>query len=151
MKKILLDTNLLLVLVVGLAGEGMLKRHKKTEGYTEDDLEMLILFLEGYPQVVLTPNIITETSNLISQIGNPYKKEMRVLLGDFIRSRVEVYVESASLVDLPEYPQLGITDSGILAAGKHVDCILTADLDLYLSALGQDLPAENFTHYRFQS
>ena len=62
MTAIALDTNLLLLLVIGRAtGEAAGKRLK---GFTADDLDVLEKCLTGCERLVVSPNVWTEVSNL---------------------------------------------------------------------------------------
>ncbi|WP_313057767.1 hypothetical protein [Stutzerimonas nitrititolerans] len=151
MKTVLIDTNLLLVLVVGWFDPKLLTAHKNTCMYRIEDFELLCLYIEGYDKIVVTPNTLTEVSNLISQIGRPYKTSLRAFLGEFCEKTLECYVPSSSVGKLPQMVSLGLTDAAILGVDIPIDLFLTADLDLYLAGLERGLPIENFTHIRFPS
>ena len=62
-KVIVLDANLLLLLVVGLTSRAYISKHKRLQGYEELDFDLLICLI-GSANVIVTPNTLTETSNL---------------------------------------------------------------------------------------
>ncbi len=145
---VLLDTNLMVLLVVGTASPNYIKRHKRLQAYTEKDYRMLVNILPTEPRrVLVTPNTITETSNLAGQIAEPARKRvfetMRALLGDMD----EVYVASRRAADHVSFVRLGITDAALLHSSLNGTLLITADLDLYLEAARQGRPVINFNHH----
>lgn len=46
---LLIDTNLIVLLVVGLADEKAVINHKRTRAYTIDDFRLLTEFISEYP------------------------------------------------------------------------------------------------------
>ena len=72
---IILDTNLLILLIVGLSGADRFANHKNLKNFhLPSDFEILNSLLEGISQIILTPNTLTETSNLLRQIANPARQ-----------------------------------------------------------------------------
>ena len=64
MKQIVVDTNLLLLLVIGITDRSLIAKHKRTRSFEAEDFDLLVSVLAGYDQVVVTPHIMTEVSNL---------------------------------------------------------------------------------------
>lgn len=60
MVSVILDTNLLVLLVVGMTNRAFIGKHKRTRAYTEEDYDLLCLLLEQYQQIITTPSILTE-------------------------------------------------------------------------------------------
>ena len=67
-RKLLLDTNLLSVLAVGLANEAYLSAHKGFKAYGLEDLRALKGMAEASTGLVVTPNTLTETCNLVDRL-----------------------------------------------------------------------------------
>jgi hypothetical protein len=88
---------------------------------------------------------VTETSNLARQIAEPARTLVsRILRELVIRAETqELHIPSTQAAFL----RLGMTDAAILDTLGPDKKLLTVDLDLYLQALRQGKPAENFTHY----
>ena len=63
-KAVVLDANLLVLFVVGIASPSYIAKHKRLAAYTENDFALLTDLLSAAGSVIVTPNIVTETSNL---------------------------------------------------------------------------------------
>lgn len=70
MKNLVLDTNLIVLLVVGFTDENLIKRHKRTRIFTAEDFVLLKILIEQNPKIVTTPHVFAECSNLIRQIDS---------------------------------------------------------------------------------
>lgn len=144
---LVLDSNLLLLLVVGTAATSYIPRHKRLRAYTESDFDLLIELIASAPRVLVTPNTLTETSNLAGYIEEPARTEIYEVLRALIHATEEEYVESRRAVTRSEFVRLGLTDAALLSTGES-RALLTADLDLYLSAIAVGHDAVNFNHLR---
>ena len=63
-KKLILDANLLLVLLIGIFNVGWLGKFKRVVGYSGQDYDLLVQFLAAFPTLLTTPHILAEVSNL---------------------------------------------------------------------------------------
>ena len=79
------DANLLLLLVVGSTDQALIRRHRRLQVFNADDYELLVDLLSKYQQVLVTPNTLTETSNLLGQHGEPQRSRFF----DTFRSLIE--------------------------------------------------------------
>lgn len=151
MKQLIVDAQLLVLTLVGLLDRNLIGKHKRTQQYTTDDYELVKAILEDHDEVVVTPNILTEVSNLIRLIGDPHKTQLTSLLGTWIggAETIEEFVSSSQAIARPQFPRLGLTDVGILETVARNIPLLTEDLDLYLAA-SEEFPdrATNFNHLR---
>ncbi len=64
---VFIDSSLLVLLVVGSAGRDLIAKRRRLREYTVEDYELLIDLLSPVDQVFVTPNTLTETSNLLAQ------------------------------------------------------------------------------------
>lgn len=147
-ERIIIDTNLLILLIVGVYDPVYIGQHKNTSDYTMEDFELLTMRLENC-DLVVTSSILTEVSNLLWQTTEPHKSRIRLGLANFISRANEHQLSSVDVTNATEFMSLGLTDAGILELPKGAGLILTVDLDLHLGALCRDLPSENFNHYRY--
>jgi hypothetical protein len=147
-KPLVLDTNLLVLLVVGSASLTYLGVHKNVKAYSVTDFRLLQGIVLSSHKIFTTPNILTETSNLARQFGRPARDRITQLLAAMIEPLEEIYIESRVVAQRPEFERLGLTDCAILDALEPTHTLLTADLDLYLAALKQGNQAVNFNHLR---
>jgi hypothetical protein len=148
--KIILDSNLLLLFVVGTASRSYIKIHKKLKSYTEEDFDLLCNLLSTATEILVTPNTLTETSNLAAYISDPALTNIFHVLRELIMSEVteEHFVESEIAAARPEFLRLGLTDSALIQLVSEAHLLLTSDVGLYLAALNDGKKAENFNHLR---
>ena len=72
MRKIIaLDANLLVLLIVGLTDRRLIASHKRLKEYTVDDFDLLERLISASAGIAVTPNVLSEASNLTRQIGGP--------------------------------------------------------------------------------
>lgn len=94
-KRVILDTNLLILLVAGLFDIEKVRHHKRLQNFRlPDDHDTLVLLMEGAKEIVVTPNTLSEASNLLRLIGGMPRLELTRLLGVFIQTHSEIYVPS---------------------------------------------------------
>jgi predicted nucleic acid-binding protein len=148
MPAVMLDANLLVLLIVGMTSREYIERHRHLRAYNEADLDLLLESIAPMSPVVVTSNVLTEVSNLASQIAEPARAQIAETFRKFAGLVEERHVESRHAVEHPDFPRLWLTDAGILdeLAGAHV--LFTADLDLYLEASRRGYAAVNFNYLR---
>jgi hypothetical protein len=148
---VFVDASLLVLLVVGLADKDLISKHKRLKWrFDTDDYELLRDFVNQFPRVFVTPNTLTEASNLLAQHGEPQRSRILGKLADLIAVSQEAYVESRTACRNKEFCRLGLTDAALLEEVSPDKPLLTVDVDLYYAALGKDSEAGiNFEHMRF--
>ena len=126
------DTNLLVLFVVGNVDSSRIPRHKRTRKYTVDDYKKLSQMLANVEQILVTPNILTETSNLLD--GDERMAEMlrKLICTSYVK---EIYVKSRMVVERDEFKRLGLTDCGLLKVITPETPLLSDDFDLTRTAL----------------
>lgn len=147
-RRVLVDTNLLVLLIVGKTSTQLIGIHKRTRAYTIDDYLLLDSIVCDAGSHVTTPNILSETSSLIRQFGGPRLIEIVSVFKLFIGSCVEVYVPSSDAAKGMHFLRLGLTDSAILALEHGDITLITDDLDLYMTSALAHRKVINFTHER---
>jgi hypothetical protein len=149
---ILIDTNLAILLCVGISGTRNIEKHKRLAGYDEQDFYLLTKILGDDPKLVFSPYVLGETSNLVRQVANPLKSQLAKDLREMVLRADEIQVACSKIVDDDQYLDLGITDAALLtileAHPKLV--LLTEDANLYIAASQRGYSACNFSHVRDQ-
>ena len=142
-----IDTNLLVLLIVGSVGRDLIAKHRRLRRFTEEDFDRLINLINRVDRVFVTPNTLTETSNLLTQHKDPERSHFFDRLKFIIQESKEFVVASTEASRNNAFKRLGLTDAALLEVATAETPLLTVDLDLYLaaSAKGQDT-AVNFTH-----
>ena len=149
MRHVAVDTNLLLLLLIGTVAPEFVERHKRLRAYDLDDYRLILEFLIDAESVVITPNVATELVNLAGQgVSEPLRTELFVHLKNWLPTLPELALSTARAVTVPEFTRLGLTDSVWLAALEPGTELLTDDITLYLAALRRGLPATNLNHIR---
>lgn len=133
-KVIALDANLLVLLVVGLTDHSLITSHKRLKEYTPADFKLLERLISASSGVVVTPNVLSEASNLLRQISEPAKSRIGQAFRKLIHRTDEIYVVSSEASYRSEFLRLGLTDCSLLELSKQNIIIVSADLGLYLAA-----------------
>ena len=130
-----LDTNLFVLLVVGSESRELIAKHRRLEHYSAEDYDILTELLENADRLFVTPNTLTETSNLLSQHGEPERSLLMKRLQYIIHESREVVVASADASSNVNFEELGLTDAALLEVITTDIPLLTVDFGLYLAAI----------------
>lgn len=146
-KGILIDTNLLILLLVGSYNEDMISSFKRTTNYVVEDYRYLKVFLTGFEKHFYTPNILTEITNLTDTINIApnfsFFQHVKYMLSAF----KEENISSDEIMQLKSFLKFGLTDAvNCKLSDKYL--VLTDDLRLCSYLESQGLPAINFNHIR---
>jgi hypothetical protein len=145
---LILDTNLLVLYVVGTASRHLIDQHKRLNEFDASDYDILQEWVIQAPAVLITPNTLTETSNLATQIHGEARKKVLAVLKAVTESCREVYIPSEDAAARPEFLLLGLTDAALLDDALREATLLTTDLRLFVAAQAKGSPAVNFNHLR---
>ncbi len=144
---LLIDTNLLLLLVIGKYDRRRVESFKRTSTYTVRDFQRLGWISSQFRTLWTTPNILTEVDNLGRQLPErEWRGFLQALAGLSLEMREEV-VPSSTAMKKPAFPRLGLTDAVIVSTNRKF-LLLSDDLNLYLTALKSGIDAINFNHLR---
>ena len=150
-KGLYIDANLLVLLIVGSAGRDLIAKHRRLRVFSKDDYQCLLNMIDQVAQVFVTPNTLTETSNLIAQHGEPERGRFFDKLRVLIEKTKEVMVASTDASQIHEFRRLGLTDTALLVVVTAETPLITVDLELYLAVSEKDpKAAKNFWHLRDQ-
>lgn len=143
------DANLLVLLIVGRSARRLIARHRRLRDYSVADYQRLVDLLARVDKVFVTPNTLTEASNLLGQHRDPERSQFLEQLRLLIHSSEEVVVASADASATSVFLRHGLTDAVLLEAVSEETPLLTMDGDLYQEALADGgLAAVNFEHVR---
>ena len=149
-KCLLIDTNLLLLLLVGKLNPSLIKTEKITDsqGFDEADFKQLRDFASQFQKLVTTPHILTEVSNHADKIkGANHGKFIQqfISLIEILDERSEA---SRVLASADTFERFGLTDTAIRQLAKENILVITVDFALagYLHKKG--LAVINFNHVR---
>jgi rRNA-processing protein FCF1 len=145
---LLIDSNLLLLLFVGLYDRTRIDKFKRTAQFTVKDFEVLFAFVKRFKEVVTTPSILTEVSNLLGQLPDRLRHSFYQHFAYALKELHEHYTPSQELGDEKAFPKFGLTDTAILQAANGKYLVLTDDFRLTQYLLSRNVDVINFNHLR---
>lgn len=145
---IIIDTNILLLYLVGLVNRERIPRFKRTAQFLPEDYDLFLQIVDGFQKVVTTPNILTEVNSLANQLGEPERSQCLNTFTLLISQISEEYLESISVAKNEIFARFGLTDCGIMSLAKDKYLVLTDDLKLSLYLKAQGIDTINFNNLR---
>lgn len=147
-KGLLIDTNLLVLLIVGSVNRDRISRFKRTTGYSSADWDLLIGMLEQISDRYTVPHVLAEVSAL-TDLKAPELEHARTVLFRLIGEMRELQITSAEACAAPLYMRLGLTDAAIAEAARLQRCsVLTNDSGLYSALADEGSSVAMFNHFR---
>jgi|SRR5581483_1547912 len=145
---LLVDTNLLVLFVVGSINRKRIEKFKRTSQYSESDYDLLVRVLGQFKTLYTVAHVMAEVSNLTDLSGRELQQG-RSLLQETLTILQEPVVASERAARSVHYESLGLTDAAIAELAREHNCaVLTDDLSLYLTLSNEGITALNFTHLR---
>lgn len=145
---VLVDTHLLLLYFVGSFRRGQITQFKRTNNFSVEDFDLLDHLIGQFTQVLTTPHILTEVSNLAGQLGAHLEPEFFAIFAEGITRLDERQLPSTEVAQQQEFIRFGLTDAALVSLARKSCLVLTAEFPLanYLQSLGVDVI--NFNHFR---
>lgn len=137
-----------MLLVVGLASPAFIATHRRLGAFDITDYARLTQLIAPFGEIVFTPNVLTEISNLMRSTPKTHYARLAQVFGTVIGQAAETYVASREASRRTEFAALGLTDATILQSLDRDTVLLTTDLDLYLAALKAGHQVQNYNHLR---
>lgn len=137
---VLVDTNLVILLLVGRSQKRRIESHKKTSAYRPRDYELLERLLAPFKRVVTTPHVLTEISNQVPEFAADLKS--------WISHAHELFTQSETLVENVCFLPFGLADAAISMAAAQNVLVLTSDARLCTTLQRHGRDAINFNHLR---
>ena len=147
---LLIDTNLLILLLVGSCNPSLIGTNKITanQGFDEEDFNSLRDFIGRFQKLVTTPHILTEVSNHTEKIKGVDHPQIISQFAQWIETLEEHSESSKQLAKTEAFARYGLTDSAVSHLANKNLLVLTIDLQLagYLHKRGVNVI--NFNHVR---
>ncbi len=145
---LLIDTNLLVLLIVGSVNRDRISRFKRTTSYSSADWDLLSGILEQISRRYTLPHVLAEVSTL-TDLKGPELEVAREVLLRLIKQLRELQITSADACATPLYQRLGLTDAAIAEAARLHRCsVLTNDSGLYAALANEGSSVAMFDHLR---
>ena len=124
---IIIDTNLLLLYLVGIYSRPFIAKFKRTQKYSVEDFDAVVGLAGNFKSIVTTPQILAELSNLSFQMPKSKLREYFGYLVDLLQKVREHYVEKDQLIRSNLLARIGFTDLSIIEAAKQGDYLVLTD------------------------
>lgn len=146
-KGVLVDSNLLVLLLVGTVNRSRILNFKRTQNFTVQDFDLLQDLVTWFGRLYVTPHVLAQVSDLTDLQG----QELRVVRQQFkllVEDMEELYDASRAVVTDAAFERLGLTDAAIATVCCRGVLVLTTDLDQQLALQRRGADALNFNHVR---
>lgn len=148
MKRVLLDTNVLLLWVVGNTDERYIAQHKRTGAYSIQDFDALSSFLAQAQTVETTTHVLTETSNLLAQSHHELTQDLFRTYTAVLNLVDEQQPKANVLSQSDSFARLGLADTSLLHQASLGTVLLTSDAELHTTACALNFPCVHFNELR---
>jgi hypothetical protein len=146
-KGVLVDSNLLVLYLVGSVNKRRIVDFKRTQNFTIEDFDLLLRLLDGFGKLITTPHVLSQVSDLTDLPGKELLT-VRSLFSSLVERAEESYDDSRGLITHDLFSRLGLTDAAIATVCSKGILVLTTDLELQLALQERGADALNFNHVR---
>ncbi len=148
-KGILLDTELLLLLCVGIYRPQLVENSRITTNYSIEDFRIVAGIAAQYSPLYVSPQVLAEFSNHADRLGSKVMRKFYSSIEKILKVQFEVHIPKDVMVDENYLPALGFTDVSMMKICEENDCVLfTADLQLASICTSKKIDVVNFNHIR---
>ena len=127
---IVIDTNALIILILGQIDPKLIDSHKRTSIYEERDYYDLLSVVVNFENLVVLPNVWTEIDNLLNGFTGNHKYYYIQSITSIIKKSSEKFISSINAVKSESFYSLGLTDSLLLELAKECTLLITSDSSL---------------------
>jgi hypothetical protein len=146
---IFLDTNLLLLYLIGKFDPDRIERFKRTEKFSYEDFQILLRIMRPFKIIRTLPHVLAEVNSLSGQLHSNILASFR----EKFKAQIELFQEasptSINASQRPEFRYLGLTDAAIILESIGKWLVLTDDLPLYVALNKAGVDVLNFTAIRY--
>ena len=129
-KGIAIDTEILLLLCVGLFDEGLITRFERTSKYSIDEFKIAQGIIGQISPHLVTPHVLAEFSNFSNKLGKRRNGYYSAIDG-FLKKEIEIFYPKEDILDEPFVSFLGFADISLFKTCRDKGCVLfTADSPL---------------------
>lgn len=135
-KGIIVDSNIMLLFLVGCYDINFISKFKRTMKYTIEEYYFIrdLLTTSYYKDKIYTsPHILTELSNLSMEIKGDIRKKYFNFFIKILNNACEIYIEKNRILEFKELSKFGTTDIGIYKIAKKNNFLVLTD-DFRLSS-----------------
>lgn len=127
--KLLLDTNVLLLFIVGSVKIQAVGA-KRLKEFDQDDFDLVVRLATESSNHISTPHILAEVSNFLGSGKQQLVEGGTVAFAEYIALLNEIYVPAEDVVSSPEFHALGLTDAAIHHLAESDTRVISVDFHL---------------------
>ncbi len=142
-KGVLIDTNILLLYLVGSLDLNLIREFKRTSHFTEDDFNLISNFIKYFDLKITTPHVLTEVSDFIDN-----RQHLQSVLKIYVGNTREIFINSMELSKKDTFLTFGLADTSITYTAKDKHLIFTDDNPLYGFLINSKIDAVNSDQIR---
>jgi hypothetical protein len=147
-KGVLVDTNLLVLFLVGTVTKERITNFKRTGDFTIEDYELLARLIAWFGRLIATPHVLSQVSDFTDMAGKELVASRELFRRLVIEQIEETYDGSRVLVADSCFDRFGLTDAAVATVCSRGVLAFTTDLALYLMLQERNIDALNFNHVR---
>ena len=142
-KGLLIDTNILLLFIVGSIDISLIRDFKRTANFSENDFVKVTKFIDYFDLKITTPHVLTEVIDFIDN-----RQYLQAVLKGNIENSKEIFIESSELSKQKTFLKFGLADSSVTYTAKDNYLIFTDDRPLYGFLINSQIDAVNLDQIR---
>ncbi len=123
---VFLDTNLLVMFLIGTYDKTLVPRFKRTSMYTTEDFEWLDTYVSRFSKIIVTPQVMAEAWNFVEKLGKEIEQFLNVVLPKLFLFDEE-YVDKDTVLQAKGFCYVGVTDMSVIQAGVNLKCLVITD------------------------
>lgn len=143
-KGIFVDTQLLLLYLIGSVSPDLVNKFSRTRNFSISDFLLVAKFVDTFEIQITSPHVLTEVSNLF---GN--RSDFHNVLKKYLETSEEKYLNSFELSKNDAFVKFGLADTAILEISKDSFLVFTDDNPLYGYLINKGVDAINFDQLKF--
>ena len=123
----LIDTNSLVLLILGHIDTRLINSNKRTSIFEEQDYYDLFNVIGDLNNLVVIPNVWTELDNLLNKSIGKRKYDYVESFKQIVKKTTEEFLETRKGIECDSFNELGLTDSLLLEYATDCEIIITTD------------------------
>lgn len=144
----MIDANLLCLLVVGTANRERIGTHRRTRAFDTADYELVVDVVERFPTVIVCPQVLAETSNLLRYTDDAFAQSLQATLANLAQRLIEIHEPAVNVTNDVAFARLGLTDAVLLSLATQDHLLFSDDRALCYAAAARALRVVNFNNLR---
>lgn len=145
---IVIDTNSLIILILGLIDPNLIDSHKRTSIYERSDYEALLTVIKDFKNIKLIPNVLTEADNLLNDLPGNLKEQYLTKIAKLMSVVKEEYIQSLEAPKDYAFRDLGLTDTLALKLAESCELLITSDSMLSDYAKSRNINVFDLVQYK---